>query len=93
MSGPAHRSAEYQRAQRALKARKEQPCCLCGEAIDYRAHYPHPRSFSAEHLVPARYGGDHTTLAPAHLGCQWSQGVVVTNNKRRGRGEPSSGVW
>lgn len=29
-------------------------CWLCGEAIDYRLKFPHPRSWSLDHAVPVK---------------------------------------
>ena len=80
----AHRTYAYQQARQALRDQHPQPCALCHEHIDYALTYPHPGSFTAEHLLPARMGGDHTTLAPAHLGCQRSQGARVVNAARSG---------
>jgi 5-methylcytosine-specific restriction endonuclease McrA len=29
-----------------------EPCWLCGEPIDYRLKFPHPRSWSLDHAIP-----------------------------------------
>ena len=80
----AHRTYAYQQARRALRDQQPQPCALCGQGIDYGLTYPDPGSFTAEHIIAARHGGDHTTLAPAHLDCQRRQGARVVNAQRAG---------
>jgi hypothetical protein len=48
-------------------------CWLCGQPIDYRLKFPHPRSWSLDHIVPVK---DSPTLMlnssnfrSAHLDC------------------------
>ena len=92
----AHRTYAYRRARQALRDKHLQPCVLCAHPIDYTLTHPNPGSFSPEHLIPARQGGDHTTLAPAHLGCQHRQGAHSVNATRRGDDTTpprTSGVW
>ena len=91
----AHRLYAYQQARAKLRATHSQPCVLCGHGIDYALTYPDPGSFTAEHVVPVRHGGDHTALAPAHLDCQRKQGAHAVNAARSGTdGQPiTSGVW
>ena len=93
--GAAHHTHAYRQARAALKAKRLQPCCLCGEPIDYTATKPDPLSFSAEHVIAARHGGDHTTLEPAHLGCQHEQGGHAAHEQAWASLPPirRSGVW
>lgn len=52
-------------------------CWLCPDPIDLTLSYPHPRSFSVDHVIPLEQGGaplDRTNVRAAHLDC----------NKRRG---------
>jgi hypothetical protein len=52
---------------------KGQPCWLCGEAIDYRLKFPHPRSWSLDHAVPVSDNPalmlNHLNFRSAHLDC------------------------
>jgi len=60
-----------------------QHCWLCGEPIDYRLKFPHPRSWSLDHLIPIadnpRLLLDANNFRSAHLDC----------NRIRGTAEPS----
>ena len=93
--GPQHWGTAFKKARAALRAERRQPCVLCGQAIDYRLRAPASGSFAAEHVIPARLGGDHTTLAPSHLGCQRRQGGLVSVQQRaaRDRRKWTSGTW
>lgn len=47
-------------------------CHLCQKEIDVRLRYPHPGSYTVDHVVPVNRGGallDAANLRPAHLGC------------------------
>lgn len=88
-----HHSSAHRRAAAALRARGLQPCCLCGQPIDYTARAPHPASFSAEHWPPISVAGEHHNLAPAHLGCQRIQGGLLRAGQAQQIAAPSSGVW
>jgi hypothetical protein len=59
-----------------------EPCWICGEPIDYRLKYPHPKSFSIDHMLSARDRPDlimvQQNWRSAHMGC----------NAYRGTGEP-----
>jgi 5-methylcytosine-specific restriction endonuclease McrA len=63
---------------------KGEHCWLCGEAIDYRLKFPHPRSWSLDHLIPIadnpRLLLEPNNLRSAHLDC----------NRHRGTEAPSS---
>ena len=57
----------YQRNRRRLQ-RNEDTCWLCGGWIDPDLKYPHPMSFSADHLQPISRGGHNRgQLRAAHL--------------------------
>jgi 5-methylcytosine-specific restriction endonuclease McrA len=59
-----------------------EPCWLCGQPIDYRLKFPHPRSWSLDHIVPIadnpRLALNPTNYRSAHLDC----------NNYRQTGEP-----
>jgi 5-methylcytosine-specific restriction endonuclease McrA len=59
-----------------------EPCWLCGEAIDYRLKFPHPRSWSLDHIVPIadnpRLALNPSNYRSAHFDC----------NNYRQTGEP-----
>lgn len=57
----------YQRNRRRLK-RTEDTCWLCGQWIDPDLKYPHPMSFSADHVTPVgRNGHNRGPIRAAHL--------------------------
>lgn len=57
-------SSEYKQAREQFKFQAEhhrnrdgtigEPCWLCGEPVDYRLKFPHPRSWSLDHAVPIK---------------------------------------
>jgi hypothetical protein len=59
-----------------------QPCWLCGEPIDYRLKFPHPRSWSLDHAIAvtenAALALNPGNFRSAHLDC----------NNHRQTGEP-----
>jgi 5-methylcytosine-specific restriction endonuclease McrA len=70
----------YWREQCAARVRAERRPCwlhahgLCkynGAPIDYTARFPHPRSFSADHIIPTNAGGRDTyrNCGASHLRC------------------------
>ena len=83
----------YRKARAALKAKQQQPCCLCGDWIDYTLTSPAPGSFSAEHWPPVSQAGAHTNLLPAHLGCQHQQGGRIRAGQPQTVPTRTSGVW
>lgn len=71
---PDRSSSAYRRKAAALKAQGH-PCWLCGEPIDYRLRWPHPMSFSADHVVALANGGELLgELRAAHLAHNSSRG-------------------
>ena len=66
----------YRKNRSRLLRSKYLVCWLCGDEIDKTLKYPHPRSFSADHVRPVALGGRNSgTLKPAHLFCNQSRGA------------------
>ncbi|MEB3367400.1 HNH endonuclease [Saccharopolyspora mangrovi] len=61
-----------------LKIRGQRdPCWLCGRDIDYELEFPHPHSFTVDHIVPVSKGGaeyDPENLRAAHYRCNQRKG-------------------
>jgi len=55
----------------AAVKREGRPCHLCTEPIDPTLRWPHPRSFSGDHLHPSHTGGPDTyaNCGATHLTC------------------------
>lgn len=71
----SHYGGSYQARRAALleQARATNaPCSLCGEAIAYHLAWPHPLSFTADHV---RAGDPDSPLAPTHAHCNASRGA------------------
>jgi hypothetical protein len=85
-------SLEYQNVREQYRSRakahhnsdgtKGEPCWLCGEAIDYRLKFPHPRSWSLDHAIPVKDNPalllNSSVFRSSHLDC----------NVHRSTGEP-----
>jgi hypothetical protein len=96
-------SLEYQKPREEYRFRAQHhrnpdkttgaPCWLCGQPIDYRLKFPHPRSWSLDHAVPVKENPalmlNASNFRTAHLDC---------NNHRQSDeppielGEPSE-IW
>ena len=65
---PAKRSTAIRDRFRARAKAAQAACYLCGDSIDYRIPYPHPRSFVADHIESLHRGGEDalSNLAAAH---------------------------
>jgi hypothetical protein len=54
------------------------PCVICAERIDYALQYPHPLSFSLEHLISVKDRPelllDKNNWASSHFGCNSMRG-------------------
>lgn len=86
--------SRHQAIARIIRKQVEQgrPCWWCGEAIDLDLPARHPLSFSVDHVVERRAGGESTLAnsAPAHYGrCNSAR----SNRKRRRPGQPLAGAW
>lgn len=67
----------------------------CGRPIDKSLRWPHPMSFSIDHIVPLSQGGsefDRHNLRPAHLLCNQRRGDG-TAARRKARSNPTSRSW
>lgn len=51
-------------------------CQLCGQPVDSRYSYPHPRSMVPDHIVPLARGGEHShrNVQLAHRECNEAKG-------------------
>ena len=82
----------YRRHKERLR-RTANVCHLCGEMIDKSLKWPHPKSFSVDHIEPFSLHPDRRiardNLAAAHLGCNSSKG----NGTRKGPKVPTSRDW
>ena len=58
--------------------REEDICWLCNRLIDKTLKYPHPRSFSVDHIILASIAPElaleRTNLHAAHLDCNRERG-------------------
>lgn len=86
---------EYKRRRRKLK-RTSNVCHICGDYIDPALKWPHPMSFSADHLAPVSRGGDNLgEILPSHLTCNVRRGNDIglgrtrrSNNRMRKEKHP-----
>lgn len=84
----------FKRMAAELRARRE-PCCLCGQPIDYELQHNHAGAFTVAHWKSVR---DHPQLAEdpdnirgaAHRGCNSSAG---TDSEPLGLGVTSGAEW
>lgn len=71
-------TARWRKITAAQRARRL-PCFLCGQPIDYDLHWPHPASFSADHVLPwikhPELREDPGNVVSAHLRCNQSKGA------------------
>lgn len=74
MRGSTRRWRDIANNQRA----KRLPCFLCGQPIDYDLHWPHPASFSADHVKPYAHHPELRTdpgnVVSTHLLCNQVKG-------------------
>lgn len=76
MSKYSDRTYQNKRAALRRQARKNDlPCTICGHKIDYDLAWPHPMSFSADHVQPISKGGRlYGDLTPVHMACNSRRG-------------------
>lgn len=59
-------------------SRENHACALCSLDIDYRLKYPHPMSWSCDHIVPVKEKPsllmDIGNLQASHLECNYHKG-------------------
>ena len=73
-SRASHRRYREQRARLLRTARaNDEPCCFCGQPIEWDAPARSPWSPSADHVVPVSRGGREygadVEMRPCHLRC------------------------
>lgn len=92
---PGRDDPRYKRAREELK-RIDHQCHLCGHTIDIQLHYPHPLSWSSDHIRPtSTLAHDDprqwhiSNLRAAHLRCNQARGAKPT----RGGGLNPSRDW
>ena len=71
----------WERLRLQVRGRRE-PCCRCGQLIDYRLAYPHPDSFSVDHFPHPVSTHPHLAYDPgnlhaAHLVCNQAGGAKL----------------
>jgi hypothetical protein len=71
----------WERLRAEVRARRE-PCCRCGQRIDYRLAYPDPDSFSVDHFPRPVATHPHLAMDPgnlhaAHLVCNQAGGAKL----------------
>lgn len=77
MSRHTPRSQAYKRM--CAQVKREEPLCwLCGKPIDPDLAYPHPRSFSLDHVIPVSQRPDlalvRTNARASHRVCNLKRG-------------------
>lgn len=76
---------EYRKNRKIIIAREE-VCALCGLPVDKHLKFPHPRSATADHIIPVAKGGHPSALANlqlAHLNCNQLKAakLVIENHQ------------
>ena len=89
---PGRKGRPWRRARERVR-RTQDVCHICGEFIDKSLQWPHPQSFSVDHIEPLslnpHLARDPANLAAAHLGCNSKKG----NGTRRPAPQPTSRAW
>lgn len=84
--GRPHDGRRFRKLVAALRRERRERCWLCDQPIDYELEYPHPDSFSADHIVPVSRAPHlalvYSNLEASHLDC----------NRRRKDGLPAPGL-
>ncbi|VEI13228.1 HNH endonuclease [Trueperella bialowiezensis] len=63
--------------------RTNAPCWICGQPIDYDAHWKSKWSFTADHITPIALGGKwRGELRPAHRSCNSRRGDTTNKNQQ-----------
>lgn len=75
--GPGRDGRPYRRAKARVR-RTQNVCHLCGCPIDKTLRWPHPMSFSVDHIEPYSLrpdlARDPVNLAASHLACNSAKG-------------------
>lgn len=74
---PGRNTAQRDRDRDSIR-KTNAACHICGEPIDYKLTWPHPRCFVVDHIIPLKRGGPDTRAnkSAAHNDC---------NSKKRAR--------
>lgn len=61
-------------------------CYICSQVIDVLLEWPHPKSFSIDHIIPLSKGGDNTlnNVASTHLRCNLSKFTKIIGEVQNG---------
>lgn len=71
-----HTYVKHRDALRRIAQRKNLPCHLCGQPIDWDAHWASGKAFTADHIDAVATGGHmHGKLKPAHRSCNSQRGA------------------
>lgn len=78
MKSAGRKGSRWRKLTAQVRARRE-PCCRCGQRIDYTLRWPHPQSFSTDHYPHPLSTHPHLAMDPgnlhaAHLDCNQSAG-------------------
>lgn len=87
--GGLNRDRLYQRNRAQLKAAPGLHFChICGQQIDMTLKFPHPGSWSCQHITPRSMGGssEMDNLAEAHKRCQDKEGNALAGRAFLGGG-------
>ena len=91
-----HSYVQRREALKRIAMRKNLPCHLCGDPIDYTAPYTDRRAFTADHIEPIATGGSMTgPLKPAHRSCNSRRGdkPLTEYMNTRVTKPQTGGVW
>jgi 5-methylcytosine-specific restriction endonuclease McrA len=92
MSKPKDRRSNWQWTKLAkqritIAATNQEPCCRCGQPINYQLDGRNRDGPTADHLHPLAHGGQLTPplefLAPAHRHCNARHGATIGNKQRK----------
>ncbi|GAA4515220.1 hypothetical protein GCM10023159_25060 [Brevibacterium yomogidense] len=91
-----HSYVQRRDALRRVAMKKDLPCHLCGERIDYGAVYTDRRAFTADHVEAVGAGGSMTgVLKPSHRACNSRRGAKPLAEYLAGRVDRprAGGAW
>lgn len=69
-------------AQCRQEAARGRPCAWCGERVDVAIPYPHPHSFTADHVVELCDGGAPYEVQPMHKLCNEAKELARVQAER-----------
>ncbi len=98
-SNPRYANGNARRKLRAWLKAQQQPCHICGMAIDYSLPAGNPMSFEVDEIVPVSKGGsplDRANVAAAHRVCNERRGnksVEVCKRTASAQPCPTSVDW